>query len=216
MSERGGIDRDRIVAAARAILETRGIDGLSMRALAVALDSKTMTIYHYVSGKPELLTLVLTQVAEEIDWTPPTGAPRHRMVEVVMDMFARLSDIPWIVPILSQGIAVGTPALILADRFLSAALEDGCDEQTALSLWRSASWIAQTELIFRASVARRAPDETSWHQRLNADDLDDIPVVQSLLPRWGQHSADYDLRAAITWLIDGAPRANSPTTPSAD
>lgn len=209
MAERTRIDRERIVAAARTILETAGADGLSMRGLAVALETKPMTIYHYVSGKPELLTLVLTQVAEEIDWTEPRGTPRERMIAVVMDMFERLSDIAWIVPILARGTAVGVPALIVADRFLSAALEDGCDARTAMSLWRSASWMVQSELMFRASRDRRTDDESSWYDRVDAADLDEMPVVQRLLPRWGQLSAEYDLRAAISWLIAGAPRQES-------
>lgn len=47
---------------------------------------------------------------------------------------------------------------------------------------------------------------------MGAADLDDMPVVQSLLPSWEQFSAEYDLGAAIGWPIDGAPRLGSTAT----
>lgn len=54
--------------------------------------------------------------------------------------------------------------------------------------------------------------DTPWHKRMGAADLDDMPVVQSLLPSWEQFSAEFDLGAAIGWPIDGAPRLGSTAT----
>jgi AcrR family transcriptional regulator len=55
---------DRIVAAAIALADRDGIDGLSMRRVAAELGVGTMSLYRYVPGKAELLALMLDGVSE--------------------------------------------------------------------------------------------------------------------------------------------------------
>ena len=58
--------RDDITAAAVRIADTEGFDALSMRRLATELDAGTMTLYHYVRTKDELLTLAVDEVMCEV------------------------------------------------------------------------------------------------------------------------------------------------------
>ena len=58
--------RDDIAEAAVRIADTEGFDALSMRRLAAELDAGTMTLYHYVRTKDELLTLVTDAVMGEV------------------------------------------------------------------------------------------------------------------------------------------------------
>lgn len=57
---------DDIAEAAVRIADTEGIDALSMRRLAAELRAGTMTLYHYVKGKDELLALVTDRVMGEV------------------------------------------------------------------------------------------------------------------------------------------------------
>ncbi|MEU3475550.1 TetR family transcriptional regulator [Rhodococcus sp. NPDC006774] len=210
MPSNSTVDRAAIVSAARRMLERDGVAGLSMRRLAVELGSKPMTLYYHVANKSELLSLVLTDIATEIEWARPTGSPRERMVDIVMDMYRQLSSIAWIVPILRTGTTVGTPALALADRFLAAALETGMTELQALSLWRSTWYLATSELMWQAELDARPDDETSWFVTIDPIAVATVaPTVAGLLPRWADHSAAFDLRAAVTAQIDGAMAASA-------
>ena len=58
--------RDDIAEAAMRIADAEGFDALSMRRLAAELDAGTMTLYHYVRTKDELLTLVTDAVMGEV------------------------------------------------------------------------------------------------------------------------------------------------------
>ncbi len=58
--------RDEIAAAAVKIADDEGFDALSMRRLAAELDAGTMTLYHYVRTKDELLALVNDAVMGEL------------------------------------------------------------------------------------------------------------------------------------------------------
>jgi AcrR family transcriptional regulator len=198
------VDRASIVSAARALLESGGSEALSMRRLAAALGSKPMTLYHHVGSKSELLSLVLGDIAAGIDWRPPTGPPRDRMITIGVDLYRELSAIPWIVPVLRAGTHVGTAALVVADRFAAAALELGASELQALSAYRSVWYLVSSQIEWDTELAGRAEDETSWFQRMDPAALSGAPVVAELLPRWPQLSRDFDLRAAITAQIDGA------------
>jgi AcrR family transcriptional regulator len=54
---------DRIVAAAIQVADADGLEALSMRRVAEALDVGTMSLYRYVPGKAELLDLMLGRVS---------------------------------------------------------------------------------------------------------------------------------------------------------
>jgi DNA-binding transcriptional regulator YhcF (GntR family) len=57
---RGGRDssRERIVLAAIEIADAEGLDAVSMRAVAARLDGGTMSLYHHVKGRSELVGLM--------------------------------------------------------------------------------------------------------------------------------------------------------------
>jgi AcrR family transcriptional regulator len=74
---RGRFTRDEIAAAAIRIVDTEGLAALSMRRLAAELDAGTMTLYHYVRTKDELLALVSDAVMGEIVLPPDEPMPKH-------------------------------------------------------------------------------------------------------------------------------------------
>ena len=65
--------RDEIAAAAMRIADAEGFDAVSMRRLAAELDAGTMTLYHYVRTKDELLTLVRRRGHGRGRARPPTS-----------------------------------------------------------------------------------------------------------------------------------------------
>ena len=69
-AERRPLDRTTVVSAATALADREGVEALTMRRLAEELGFKVMALYTHVSGKDELLTLMVDAVAAEI--TPPT------------------------------------------------------------------------------------------------------------------------------------------------
>jgi AcrR family transcriptional regulator len=65
-SRRPSHTRAQIAAAAVEIADREGFDAVSMRRVARALDSGTMTLYHYVRNKDELTTLMHDAVMGEV------------------------------------------------------------------------------------------------------------------------------------------------------
>lgn len=66
-SSTAGLSKQRVVAEAIRLADRDGVDGLSMRRLAGALDAGTMSLYHYVANKEELLDAMIDVVFGEIE-----------------------------------------------------------------------------------------------------------------------------------------------------
>jgi AcrR family transcriptional regulator len=65
-SRNPGHSRAGIAAAAMEIADTEGFEAVSMRRVAQALGAGTMTLYHYVANKDELVTLMMDAVMGEV------------------------------------------------------------------------------------------------------------------------------------------------------
>ncbi|WP_026454392.1 TetR/AcrR family transcriptional regulator C-terminal domain-containing protein [Saccharomonospora iraqiensis] len=75
-----GITRERIVAAALELLNDRGMDALTVRALASRLDVAAPALYWHVRNKQELLdemsTFVMRRVTDALSGIPPGASWR--------------------------------------------------------------------------------------------------------------------------------------------
>ncbi len=101
-ARRPRLSRDAIAATATHIADTDGFDALSMRRLAAELDSGTMTLYHYVRTKDELLALVVDSVMGEVVYPPDEPIPanwRAALAGVATRTRAAFERHPWILEI---------------------------------------------------------------------------------------------------------------------
>ncbi len=71
---RAPLTRDRLLAAAVAIVDADGLGALTMRALAAAVGVQPMSLYHHVRNKDEILDLLVDAVFSEIA-LPDDGLP---------------------------------------------------------------------------------------------------------------------------------------------
>ncbi|MFI6743059.1 TetR/AcrR family transcriptional regulator [Nonomuraea sp. NPDC050451] len=67
------LSRDRIVRAAIDLADREGLDAVSLRKVAAALDAGPMRLYGYLSTKEELLDLMVDEVYGEIVPSEPAG-----------------------------------------------------------------------------------------------------------------------------------------------
>lgn len=84
---RPALDLETITGAAIDLLDTDGIDGLSMRRLAASLGATAPTLYWHVRNKEELLDVAFDQVMSELD------DPAAKEGEWRVDVRASLDDL---------------------------------------------------------------------------------------------------------------------------
>ena len=132
------LSRERILDAAETIVADGGLEGLSMRRLAGELGVGTMSLYHYVKDKGELLDELGDRVLTGLD-LPPEGAewlPAVRTLALSM-----------------RRIAVAQPALfpLVLNRRRASGLEA---TRRLAALFESAGFPADEAFYACASVLR--------------------------------------------------------------
>ncbi len=128
-ARRPSLTRERVLDAAVALADRSGITALTIRALAVELDTKPMTLYHHVAGKDAILDGVVDQVFAEID-NPPADLPwreaiRHRCVSAR----AVLRRHPWAPPLMESRQNPGPATLAHHEAVLACLRRGGLDWQ---------------------------------------------------------------------------------------
>ena len=102
MPKRTGLTVHAVAAAALALLDAEGLDGVTMRRVAAALDVSPMTLYSYVADREALLDEVAQLVYTQI--TPPTGSagPRETLHELMHSVRDVLLTHPHALGLVSQ------------------------------------------------------------------------------------------------------------------
>jgi DNA-binding transcriptional regulator YhcF (GntR family) len=110
----------RIVQAAIAIADERGLGALSMRHIAIDLGVPTMSLYRWIPSKDELMTRILDSLMGG-EWPPPAKGWRPQLEYVARRQWAGYSEHPWLAQIVSLSRpAVAPNGMVHTDRALRA------------------------------------------------------------------------------------------------
>jgi AcrR family transcriptional regulator len=105
------LSKERVLAAAVALADAQGVEGLSMRKLAQELGVVPMALYKHVANKDELLDAMVDVVVGEID--PPAGGAdwKTAMRGRVLSARGALLRHPWASRVM-ESRASPTPAVL--------------------------------------------------------------------------------------------------------
>lgn len=95
---RDTLTREQIVSTAVELLDTEGLEGLSMRALGARLRSAATAVYWHVGSKADLIVLAGDHVWSEIALPEPSATNwRTPAARMATDLYAMLTRHPWLV-----------------------------------------------------------------------------------------------------------------------
>jgi AcrR family transcriptional regulator len=112
------LTQEAIVDAAAEILDERGIDGLTMRAVAERLSAGAMSLYRHVSGRDELLDLVVVRLTSDLPDRPLSGDWRADLALLARDMRAVLLRRPNLTVLMTSRAGAAGGGLPMLDRAL--------------------------------------------------------------------------------------------------
>lgn len=176
--------RPEIVDAALAVAADRGLDALSMRAVAQRVGVTPMALYGYFASKDELLDAVVGRLLEEIPPTPPGLGWRETLQHLAYGLRSVARRYPAVLPVLLTRPAVSPGALRVVDVVYRALLDAGVPPGQVARVERMFSTFAIGHLLSEVSGrfgggtldprARRAqlPPDTLPGHRVVGDHLD--------------------------------------------
>lgn len=206
------LSADTVVNAALVILKSEGLEAVTMRRVAAALDTGAASLYVYVSGREGLLQTMLDRVTASVELEAPDPSRwRAQLHSLLVRMHQAL--------VAHSGIAATTLAdpppteavLLLTENLLGILLAGGLDPQDAawacdiFVLLVTATTIEEDELR-----ARGRRDDSD--RREHADQLykiftglppDRFPLIATHAAQMVAGDSDERFRFAIDLIVDG-------------
>ena len=191
---------ERIIATAVELLDTQGVDGLSMRRLADRLGAGAMSLYWHVGNKEEVFDLALDAV---LAYGPPTVEARDwraNVVHMLEDWRAAMLRHPWSAALLPRR-ALG-PSMLGRLELLSQALSRAgvADADLNVAIWSVWNYVIGAT-ITRGSFDRSSDDLAAAQRRLTerAERYPSIDRSRLLL------DSDWDgaFKKGLDLLLDG-------------
>jgi AcrR family transcriptional regulator len=184
---RPALSVQRIATTAVGIADAGGLQAITMRRLAAELGVAPMAAYRHVSGRDDVLELMVDLVYGEVD-VPDGAGWRETMRALATGIRALVLKHPWLTR-LSASLAVYelTPnRMALADRALAALYGLDLDTDTAMSVFRTVA--AYVHGATSAEIGlRELMDDRGWAS--GAETRTGLSAQMSWLLRTGRYPA---------------------------
>jgi AcrR family transcriptional regulator len=125
------LTRERVLDGAIALADEIGVEAFTIRKLAVALETKPMTIYHHVPSKEQILDGMVDIVFSEIA-LPPTDLDWRRAIRIrCLSMRQVLNRHSWAPPLMESRQFPGHETMLHHDAVLGCFLGGGLSYKMA-------------------------------------------------------------------------------------
>jgi AcrR family transcriptional regulator len=200
--QRRTLNRDLVVDTAMAIVDEEGLDGLSMRRLADRLGTGPASLYAHVSGRDELLMLLLERAAADI--VVPDPEPdrwQEQVSEVAYSMRDALLPHRDLAGAALANIPTGEHAMRFADRLLAVLLAGGVDRRHAAMVIDLLPQLVVNDVYEGSLFARRLQEQPDYFDRLHeywgSMPADRFPHVAALAEEIGGGEDEGEVRFAF-------------------
>ncbi|MGP3984740.1 TetR/AcrR family transcriptional regulator [Streptomyces sp. KR80] len=193
------LSRDRIVAAALALIDHEGLDAVSTRRLAAELGVSGPSLYNHFKVKDEILDAVADTVVGEVDLSVFDGDAdwRTALMEWSRSYRAALAAHPNIVPFLARGPGRRAAGLSMANAVFGALVDAGWPPAQATRIGALMRYFVAGSAL--GSFARGFVDDA------DAYDPADYPRLGQahLLAEHQQRVDEGAFETGLTALLDG-------------
>jgi AcrR family transcriptional regulator len=195
---------DEIAAAALDIVDTAGLNALSMRSLAAALGTGPMTVYNYVPDKEGLEELVVAAVVAQVRLPEPTDDWQHDAYAVADAMWRGIRAHPAAIPLVLTRRTLSATGFAAADALIAALAGAGLADRDRLAAFHAVLGFvvgaAQVELAGPLTQGRDAADAAG---RIGSVAGGSYPHIEALSKVATQMSVEEDFDLGLRMLLDG-------------
>jgi AcrR family transcriptional regulator len=206
------LSEDAVVSAALAILQSDGLEAVTMRRVAAALDTGAASLYVYVSGRDGLLQAMLDRVTATIELeTPDPSRWRAQLHSLLERMRQALLAHPGTAAMTLADPPTTDAVLLLSENLLGILLGGGLDPQDAA--WACDIFVLLVTAVASEDDVRRARGHSGEdHRRELVEGLyktfaelppDRFPLLGAHASEMVAGDGDERFRFAIDVILDG-------------
>ncbi|WP_431964792.1 TetR/AcrR family transcriptional regulator [Actinacidiphila sp. bgisy160] len=202
------LSRERIVRAAIRLADEDGLEAVSLRRVATALEVRPMRLYGYIASKEELLDLMVDAVHAEIR---PAGDGWRQVLRSLAEATRHAAhEHEWLADLLGGRPQLGPHALASGETVVAAL--DGIDVDAVMPVVAAVN--AYTIGAVRREVAERRAeratgmDERRWQASLGpylerTFATGRFPALATVVRDAAHSDADHTFRIGLDFLLDG-------------
>ncbi|MFC4554308.1 TetR/AcrR family transcriptional regulator C-terminal domain-containing protein [Georgenia faecalis] len=225
MSERASerprptLDRGLVIDTAIGIVESEGVNALSMRRLGSALGVEAMALYRYVDGREDLLEAIVDTVTAGVERSADMDlGPRGGWQAYLQGVAHAVRDIALRYPQTFPLVATRHPAapwlrpplrnLEVVEDFLRTLLEMGFTEEHAVITYRAFTSFLLGQLLLAVAqggaqaMTEETLDEGGADMPTTSADIADYPTVLRLRGTLSVDHATEEFETALEALLD--------------
>ncbi|MET9284560.1 TetR/AcrR family transcriptional regulator [Nocardia beijingensis] len=202
------LSRERIVRAAIRLADADGLEAVSLRKVAAALDVGPMRLYGYIATKDELLDLMVDAVYAEIR---PTGNSRREVLRSVAETTRQaVHQHEWLADLLGGRPQLGPNALARGEAVIAAL--DGVDVDIVMPVVTAVDayviGAVRREIAERRAERATGMDERQWQAAYGpylerAFATGRYPALATVIRDAAHLDADQTFQTGLDFLLDG-------------
>ena len=204
----GPLSRERIVRAAIRLADADGLDAVSLRKVATALDVGPMRLYGYIDSKDELLDLMVDAVYAEIR---PAGDGWREVLRSHAEATRRaVHEHEWLADLLGGRPQLGPHALANGETVVAALGSVDVDDVMAVTGAVNAYVIGavRREIAERRAERATGMDQKRWQASrgpylMRAFATGQYPALSTVVHDAAHLDADQTFRIGLDCLLDG-------------
>lgn len=221
-AERPPLTRERVLDAAIAMMDTHGVQHLTMRRLGQELQVEAMALYRYVNGREDLLEGVVDRLVSGLQVDPGAESQPQDGWQAFLQWIAHaVRDLALTHPNIFPLVATRHPAapwlrpplrsVRVVEEFLDALTARGFTDEQAAGAYRTFTSFLLGHLLLEASSqgAETSPVEEPLDEGdadlPNQDEdlsLDDYPTVRRMRRLLSEDHSDQEFEEALEALLD--------------
>ncbi len=202
------LSRERIVRAAIRLADADGLEAVSLRKVAAALDVGPMRLYGYIATKDELLDLMVDAVHADIR---PTGKDWREVLRSLAETTRRAAHRhEWFADLIGGRPQLGPHALARGETVVAAM--DGIDVDTVMPVVEAVNayviGAVRREITERRAERATGMDKKQWQAALGpylvrTFATGRFPALAAVVRDGAHLNADQTFRIGLDFLLDG-------------
>ncbi|MFJ8430726.1 TetR/AcrR family transcriptional regulator [Kitasatospora sp. NPDC094019] len=202
------LSRERIVRTAIGLADADGLEAVSLRKVATALDVRPMRLYGYIASKDELLDLMVDAVHAEIR---PTGEHWREVLRTHAEATRRAAhEHEWLADLLGGRPQLGPQALAAGETLVAAlgGLHVDAVMPVVAAVKAYVVGAVRREIAERRAERATGTDEKQWQAELGpylerTFATGRFPALATVVRDAAHHDADHTFRIGLAYLLDG-------------
>jgi AcrR family transcriptional regulator len=203
------LNRAKVLQAALRMADKQGIESLSMRRLAEALNVEAMSLYNHVANKEDILDGLVELVASEIDMPKVGGDWRTVMRKRATSAHAVLMRHPWATMLFVSRVNIGPIMLRYVDATIGCLRAAGFSYSMADHAWNALDayiyGFTLQKLNFPFDPSEYAPAAEKF---MHLIPVEQFPYLNGMSQEViaGRHDGLHHLELGLELILDGFER----------